>query len=181
MSLPEIVFVALSLSLDAAIVAVSAGATGRATPGKALLIALVFGGFQALMPLLGWGAGSLAKDYLLAYGRVIGFALIFLVGAKMLKEGLSPDEGGEKKDLLAFWTLLMLGIATSIDALVIGVAFTVLPTPVPLAVSVIGVITFVMALLGVFLGKSVERFAGGKAELLGGAVLILLAFKTLLS
>ena len=84
MSLPEIVFVALSLSLDAAIVAVSAGATGRATPGKALLIVLVFGGFQALMPLLGWGAGSLAKDYLLAYGRVIGFALIFLVGAKML-------------------------------------------------------------------------------------------------
>jgi putative Mn2+ efflux pump MntP len=180
MSPIEITLIALSLSLDVAVVSIGAGALNRITFGRALLIALIFAIFHAVMPIIGWLAGYWFRGYLLEYGNVIGFVLILLVGLRMLKGALTAENTETEKNILNTRVLLVLAFATSIDALVIGISFNFLPIPVALAIMTIGVITFFMSLAGAYIGKQTKHLVGTKVELLGALALILLAFKVLL-
>lgn len=180
MSPVEITLIALSLSLDVAVVSIGAGALNRLTFARALLIAAIFAIFHTMMPLVGWLAGSWFSVYLAAYGNIIGFVLILLVGLRMLKGALTAENTETEKNILNTKVLLVLAVATSIDALVIGVSFNFLPVPVTLAVVTIGVVTFLMSLAGTLIGKQTHHLVGTKVELLGALALILLAFKVLL-
>jgi putative Mn2+ efflux pump MntP len=180
MSPVEITLIALSLSLDVAVVSIGAGALNKLTIGRALLIAFIFGVFHTVMPLLGWVAGYWFRGYLVEYGNIIGFILILLVGLHMLKGALSSEDTETEKNILNTKILLVLAVATSIDALVIGISFNFLPIPVALAVITIGIITFLMSLAGTFIGKQTHHLVGMKVELLGALALIALAFKVLL-
>ena len=181
MSPLELTLVAISLALDATVVAISAGALNTIRLRMALLIAFTFGLFQAAMPLLGYTGGIWFREYLLAYGHVIGFVLILLVGLNMLKEALGPESLEEEKNILHLKTLLVLAVATSIDAFVVGITFNFIPVSIPLALLLIGIVTFALSLAGVYLGKSSKHFIGAKIEIIGAVILILLAFKTLFS
>lgn len=180
MSLPEILLLALSLSLDAAVVAVGAGVLARVRIGQALLIAGLFGLFQGLMPLLGLLLGLGFREYLLAYGNIVGFVLLLLVGGKMLFEAFEKEDTKSERDILQLPTLLLLATATSIDAFVVGITFTFIPIDVPVAAALIGLVTFLMALLGIYLGRKSRHLLGTRIELVGAFVLIVLAFKVLL-
>lgn len=180
MSLPEILLLALSLSLDAAVVAVGAGALARVKLSAALRIAGLFGLFQGLMPVLGLLLGLGFRDYLLAYGNVIGFVLLLLVGGKMLFEAFEKEDTKSERDILQLSTLLVLAVATSIDAFVVGITFTFIPVDVPVAVTLIGLVTFLMALVGIYLGRRSRHLLGTRIELVGALVIVALAFKVLL-
>lgn len=179
MSLPELLLLALSLSLDAAVVAVGAGALARVRFGSALRIAGLFGLFQGLMPLLGLVLGLGFREYLLAYGNVVGFVLLLLVGGKMLFEAFEKEDTKSERNIMRFSTLLVLAVATSIDAFVVGITFTFIPVNVPVALALIGAVTFLMALIGVYLGRRSRHLLGTRIELVGAAVIIMLAFKVL--
>lgn len=180
MSLPEILLLALSLSLDAAVVAVGAGALARVRLSAVLRIAGLFGLFQGVMPVLGLLLGLGFRDYLLAYGNIVGFVLLLLVGGKMLFEAFEKEDTKSERDILRLPTLLILALATSIDAFVVGITFTFVPVDVPVAVALIGLVTFFMALIGIYLGRRSHHLLGTKIELVGAFVIILLAFKILL-
>jgi len=179
MSFFEILLIAVSLALDAAIVAVGAGALARIKTGTALKIAIVFGVFQAAMPVLGLLLGLGFREYLLAYGHIIGFVLLVLVGGKMLLEAFEEEDTEHEKDITRWPTLVFLAVATSIDAFVIGITFNFIPINIPLAISAIGIVTFLMALAGVYVGKKGKHLLGNRIELVGALVLIALAFKIL--
>lgn len=179
MSFPELLLLALSLSLDAAVVAVGAGALVRVRLGDALRIAGLFGLFQGLMPVLGLLLGLGFRDYLLAYGNIIGFVLLLLVGGKMLFEAFEKEDIKSERDIMRLPTLLILAVATSIDAFVVGITFTFIPVNVPAAIALIGFVTFFMALVGIYLGRRSRHLLGTKIELVGAVVIILLAFKVL--
>lgn len=180
MSLAEILLLAVSLSLDAAIVAVGAGALARVRFGTALTIAGLFGLFQGLMPLLGLLLGLGFREYLLAYGHIVGFVLLLLVGGKMLFEAFEKEDTKSERNITRLPTLLVLAIATSVDAFVVGITFTFISVDVPIATFLIGLVTFLLALLGVYLGRRSHHLLGTRIELVGAFVLILLAFKVLL-
>ncbi|MDB5265284.1 MAG: hypothetical protein JWN64_855 [Parcubacteria group bacterium] len=179
MSLIELFLIALSLSLDAAAVAISAGAF-QASFKRALKVALFFGIFQGVMPLLGWAAGLAFKDYVSEYGHIIGFVLLLGVGVKMLFEALKKEDDSENKDIVSTGTLTILAIATSIDALVVGITFNFVPVSIPVATILIGVVTFAMSLIGFYLGAKSKDILGSKIEIVGAVILVLLAFKILL-
>lgn len=182
MSVPELVLIALSLSLDAVAVSVTIGAVKGCTLRSVALAAAFFGISQGAMPVLGWLTGFGFRAVAESYGPAVGFVLLLLVGGKMLYEAFKDEDAdAEPKDILRMRTLTALALATSIDALVVGITFNFVPVSVPLAVFVIGGITAVMAALGVLLGARSAGFFGNRMEALGGAIIILLAFKTLLS
>jgi putative Mn2+ efflux pump MntP len=177
MSLIELIVIALSLSVDVAVVSVGAGALNRVSVKRALVIAFVLGAAHGLMPLVGWGLGYWFRDYLLDYGRVIGFVLILFVGLKMLKDALTG--GPEQSAELTTKALLILAFATGIDALVIGFTFNFLTVPVPLAALLIGGIAFAVSLVSTMIGGKGRHLIGRKVEVVGALALILLAFKVL--
>lgn len=179
MLFPEILLIAVSLALDAAIVAVGAGALARLSPGQALRIALVFGLAHVLMPLLGFFLGYGVRDYILEYGHIAGGALLLLVGMQMVRESLKEEDTESEKDIARADTLLLLALATSIDVFVVGITFSFIDVNVPLAIGTISVTAFSLALLGTYLGKKGRHLIGNNVELVGALVLILLGLKTL--
>ena len=178
MSLLEILLIAVSLALDAVVVSVGAGAIKGITRSNALRIALCFGAFQAFMPLLGFFLGLSFREYVSAYGNIVGFVLLLLVGLKMLWETFEQDKD-EEKNILQTRILLLMAVATSIDALVVGITFNFVVVNVPLAVAIIGIVTFALSYLGVLAGKKSRNLLGAKIEAIGAIVLIGLAFKIL--
>lgn len=176
----ELVLVATSLALDAAIVAVGAGAMGTLRARTALTIALLFGAFQAFMPLLGYLLGLGFSDYVSSYGPVIGFVLLMLVGLKMAYESFQEEDEARERDIAHAGTLLALALATSIDAFAVGVSFPFIELDIALALATIGLVTFALALAGAYAGGKGRHLLGNRIELVGAAVLVLLAFKVLL-
>ncbi len=182
MSITEIFLTGFSLSLDAVAIALAAGALHRITPSQALKIALFFGAFQALMPLLGWAVGLGFKHIADAYGHVIGFLLLFGVGVNMLHETFTKETQEDienEKHLAETKILTVMAVATSIDALVVGITFNFVAVNIPMAVGIIGAVTFVLSLVAVYAGGSVKQGAGKKMEIFGGLILIALACKIL--
>lgn len=185
MTLLEILLIGIGLSMDAFAVAIC---KGLAMPDKvdrkgALLIALYFGVFQAVMPALGWLLGSQFARYVTQMAPWIAFALLAWIGGSMIRESLSKEEKEEAEmGAVSHKELLVLAVATSIDALAVGVMFSMLELAVSIgaAVALIGCTTFVISLGGVYVGNVFGARYKGKAEFVGGAILILIGVKILL-
>lgn len=180
MGIIDLVITAVALSMDAFAVAIGKGlATRQVRIKHSLLVGAYFGGFQALMPLLGYLLASSFQSYICAYDHWIAFGLLFLIGANMVKEAFSSEED-ELDDSFAVRAMLPLAIATSIDALASGVTFAVTGADIFAAIAMIGVITFAFSAAGVKLGNIFGAKYRSKAELLGGIVLILMGAKILI-
>ena len=196
MSLLELFFIAVGLSMDAFAVSLCKGLVmDRLRTGDGLLVALFFGGFQALMPIAGYYLASNFAGYIEAYDHWVAFLLLLFIGGKMLwdvyKESHSPQEDTAAEDAAAedaavyqpvpLGELIVLAVATSIDALAVGVAFAVLPSVhIFSAAGFIGCTTFVLSFIGVVLGFKTGKLLEEKAQILGGLILIAIGVKILL-
>ncbi|OGP12749.1 MAG: manganese efflux pump MntP [Deltaproteobacteria bacterium GWA2_50_8] len=180
MNIITIIIIAIGLSMDAFAVSISEGFAIKRPPVKsALLLALFLGFFQAMMPIMGWLAGVSLKNYITSIDHWVAFTLLFLIGLKMLYEGFYGPSAKKKDVSLRLSTLLVLAIATSIDALAIGITFSFLNISILSPILVIGAVTFIISLVGFFLGKKFGRFLGNKAKILGGILLIIIGTKIL--
>ncbi|PIU17621.1 MAG: hypothetical protein COT18_13035 [Elusimicrobia bacterium CG08_land_8_20_14_0_20_59_10] len=180
----ELAFIALGLSFDAFAVSIASGATmKRLHLPNALKMAFFFGAFQAFMPVLGWLAGRGLKDLISGVDHWIAFGLLLFVGGKMIYESfeLKKEEECESKKTCPFNTgaLTVLAVATSIDALAVGLTFSLLSVSILVPVLLIGLVTFLMSAAGVKIGSAGGHFFESKMELAGGAVLILIGLKIL--
>lgn len=180
MSLPELFLIAVGLSMDAFAVSVCKGLSMQKMNEKnAVIIGLYFGGFQAFMPFLGYMLGSRFQNVITAYDHWIAFILLAVIGGNMIKEALSKEE--EKLDpSVAFPDMLVLAVATSIDALAVGVTFAFLKVRIAAAVSFIGVTTFILSIVGVKVGTIFGMKYKSKAELAGGLILVFMGLKILI-
>lgn len=180
MSLLTLFITAVGLSMDAFAVSICKGlAMKKIDLKKALIIGLWFGGFQALMPAVGYLLGSGFEQYVTAIDHWIAFILLSLIGANMIKESLSKDED-EANDSVDAKTMFLLAVATSIDALAVGVTYAFLKVSIVPAVSFIGIITFILSLVGVKVGNIFGIKYKSKAEFAGGVILILMGVKILI-
>lgn len=179
MSLFELFLIAVGLSMDAFAVAICKGLSMRTmNPRHALIIGLYFGGFQALMPFIGYLLGVRFQSAITAYDHWIAFFLLAFIGGNMVKDALSPEE--ESCDAsVAFQDMVVLAVATSIDALAAGVTFAFLQVRIVPAVSFIGIITFLLSVAGVKVGNVFGTRYKSRAELAGGLILIAMGLKIL--
>ncbi len=181
MNLITIIGIAVGLSMDAFAVSVANGCIIKGLKIKnALLIAFSFGFFQFLMPVFGWAAGNTFKSYIQNFDHWIVFGLLGLIGGKMIYESLKANRNCKSKNCLHLPTLLLLSIATSIDALAAGVSFSLVNVNIILPVVMIGVITFILCLIGIYIGNNIGNFIEDKLELAGGIILILIGVKVLI-
>ncbi len=146
---------------------------------NALKIAIFFGSFQAFMPLVGWLAGLSLRDFISGIDHWIAFGLLSLIGCKMIYESIKIESRGEKVDPLNVYVLLMLSLATSIDALAVGVSLAFLKISIVTPIIVIGIVTFLLSFLGVFVGNKSGHFFENKIEIIGGLILIGIGIKIL--
>ena len=180
MSFPELLILAVGLAMDAFAVAVCKGLSLRTLKlQQALLVGVWFGLFQALMPALGWLLGSAFSGLVQSVDHWVAFVLLSIIGGNMIREGL---QGGDENcdPSLSFGVMLLLAVATSIDALAVGITFPFLNVSILLAVALIGVVTFTISAVGVKMGNLFGARYKSKAEFFGGAVLILIGLKILL-
>ena len=145
-----------------------------------MVVGAWFGGFQALMPFIGWLLGGTFSKYIVAIDHWIAFGLLLLIGGSMIKESREEDDDDKNGASLAFKAMLTLAVATSIDALAVGVTFAFLSVKIVPAVCFIGVVTFALSIVGVKVGNVFGVRYKAKAEFAGGAILILLGLKILL-
>jgi len=165
--------IAVGLAMDAFAVSISGGATVREDRFRwALVIGALFGGFQAGMPVLGWFGGMSLAFFIGVYGRYIAFLLLALIGGRMIAGAVRGDSETTQLAAASLVTLLLLAVATSIDALAVGVTFAVLNTPIFLPAIVIGIVTFAFSAVGVLMGSAFGRILGQKMEIFGGVILI---------
>lgn len=177
----EVFFLAIALSMDAFAVSIGLGAKHKKEPKKmALMAAVYFGLFQAIMPFFGYWAGKGILGWVAAYAPWVAFFLLLLIGLKMIYESFNTGIEDELKNI-THQVMLVLAIATSIDAMAAGFALNLLNVNVLFSCLVIGVITFCFSYLGVFVGEKSGTKLENKAELFGGIVLILIGLKILLS
>jgi putative Mn2+ efflux pump MntP len=176
----SILLLAVGLSMDAMAVAAARGlAVRHLLPRHAVLVALFFGGFQALMPALGWLIGSTVGSTIAAWDHWIVFALLAGIGGKMIHEGLSHDEAtADEGDPFALRVLLLLAIATSIDALAAGVTLPLMHAPLLLSIVTIGVTAAILSAIGLVAGRHFGARVGPRLDIVGGLVLIGLGVKT---
>ena len=183
MGIVELLLTAIALSMDAFAVSVCKGlGMRRMRYDQALVISLYFGVFQALMPLIGWLLGTSFSRYIQAFDHWIAFVLLTFLGGKMLWDVFHEKEDGEQESAerrLDHRELFMLAIATSIDALAVGIAFACLEVNIWRSISIIGVTTLVISFAGVWIGNRFGNRFQKKAEIAGGLVLILIGVKIL--
>lgn len=180
MGLIELFLIAVGLSMDAFAVSVCKGlAMPKCTFKKAAIVGLWFGGFQALMPAIGYILGAQFQEAIASIDHWIAFVLLALIGGNMIHEALDNDE--EEADAsLDVKTMFLIAVATSIDALAIGITFAFLKVNIIPAVCFIGIVTFIISFAGVKIGNVFGARYKNKAEIVGGIILILLGLKILL-
>ncbi len=175
------ILIAIGLAMDAFAVSISGGAGMREGGHRWPLIAgALFGGFQAGMPVLGWLGGTAVAGVIGFYGPGVAFLLLVLIGGKMILEAVRGDGENAQFANLSAATILLLAVATSIDALAVGVSFAMLDTPILLPAAIIGIVTFAFSAAGVVLGRSIGRIAGRNAGVIGGVILIGIGLQILL-
>ena len=180
MGILDLVITAIALSMDAFAVAISKGLSTKWVNLKhGLIVGAYFGGFQALMPLIGFFLANSFASYICSFDHWIAFTLLALIGGNMVREALSKEEE-EMDDSFAFRAMLPLAVATSIDALATGVTFSVTNTNIWIAIALIGVITFAFSAVGVKIGNIFGAKYRSKAEFVGGIVLVLMGTKILI-
>lgn len=182
MGLVELFIIAVGLSMDAFAVSICKGLSlGKIKPKHMCIAGLWFGGFQALMPAIGYFLGSFFADMVTKYAHWVAFILLAFIGGNMIKESFEKDECENCGDAaMDVKTMFLLAIATSIDAMAVGVSFAFLKVEIVPAVTFIGIITFVCSGVGVKIGSIFGSKYKSKAELAGGIVLIIMGLKTLL-
>ena len=179
MSFFELFVIGIGLSMDAFAVSVCKGLSVGKIKGKHMLLAgLWFGGFQALMPLIGYFLGSAFEKYVVSIDHWVAFILLSIIGGNMIKESRENNE--EQNDSFAFLTMLLLAIATSIDALAVGITFAFLQVNIWIAIMIIGCTTFLCSIIGIKVGSVFGTKYKSKAELFGGAVLVIMGLKILI-
>lgn len=179
MSIWDLFILAVGLSMDAFAVSVCKGLSlGKIKPKHMCIAGAWFGGFQALMPLIGYFLGSFFAEMIEKYDHWVAFVLLAIIGGNMIKESFGKDEKVDSS--MDVKSMLLLAIATSIDALAVGVTFAFLQVQIVPAVSFIGVITFIFSAVGVKIGSLFGTKYKSKAELFGGIVLVLIGIKILL-
>lgn len=181
MGLMELFLIAVGLSMDAFAVAVCKGlGMKKLDLRRAGLVALFFGGFQGLMPLTGWILGSQFEQYIVSIDHWIAFLLLGYIGGKMIWDAFHDDGECECCDNFSIKELFIMAVATSIDALAVGITFAFLRVDIGPAVAFIGSITFILSFLGVFIGFKFGSKFKSKATLAGGVILCLIGAKILL-
>ncbi|HOW28588.1 MAG TPA: manganese efflux pump MntP family protein [Elusimicrobiota bacterium] len=181
MDLLTTLLIAIGLSMDAFAVAVASGiALNNLKTKDALTIATSFGLFQAVMPVLGWWTGLSLRQFISGIDHWIAFGLLSAIGVKMIYEATRLDDDEKPMSSLRFRVLLLLAIATSIDALAVGLSFAFLHVPIIAPSLIIGAVTFVLSFAGVYLGRRVGHLFENKIEILGGLILIGIGLKILL-
>ncbi len=178
MELIAILIIAVGLAMDTFAVSIVSGATYRQLKIKyALRMAVFFGGFQAVMPLIGSLAGLVARELIAGYDHWVAFGLLSAVGCRMIYESFKIKTAKGNFDPSNILVLLALSVATSIDALAIGVTLSLLKISIITAVVIIGAVTFILSCAGVFIGKKFGHFFENKIEIIGGIILIALGVK----
>ena len=182
MDIYSIILVSVGLAMDAFSVSVTEGIVLKKPRLIDIMkIALFFGGFQFIMPCIGYLLGSAFAEYITAFDHIIAFVLLGFIGGKMIYEAVTEkDEDSEIKNPLSLKTLGILAIATSIDALAVGVTFATINVPVLFASLIIGIVTYIISAIGVCIGAKCGNLLGNKAEILGGIVLIGIGTKILI-
>jgi len=181
MELLTIFFIGIGLAMDAFAVSLTTGLTRCRLPARDVMkMALFFGGFQAAMPVLGWLLGRSMHEFIDNVDHWVAFILLSFIGGKMIYESFQTEICEEREETLKNSVLLYLALATSIDAMAVGVSFAFLGVSIIIPVVIIGVITFILSVLGVQLGKKCGHLFEKKVEVLGGVILIVIGLKILL-
>jgi putative Mn2+ efflux pump MntP len=181
MNFIELLILAVGLSMDTFAVGICAGLTmPKVTSKKALIVGLYFGGFQAAMPLIGYLGATLFADRVMDYSHPIAFGLLGFIGCKMIIGSFKKEKNSDNEISLKPVVMLPLAVATSIDALAVGVSFTFLQVNIIPAVIIIGVITLIISMIGVKIGNVFGMKFKSKAEFFGGFILITIGTRLLL-
>ena len=181
MSILDLLLIGVALSMDAFAVSICKGlAMRRLRPGRAAIVGAYFGGFQALMPLIGYFLGVRFESYITTVDHWIAFVLLLFLGAKMIWETLRGGEDDGCDDSVSFRSMILLASATSIDALAVGITFAFLSVNIWLAIAIIGVTTFLFCFGGVGIGAAFGTRFKRPAEITGGVILVLLGAKILI-
>jgi manganese efflux pump family protein len=181
MGILDIILIGIGLAMDCFAVSICYGFLSKKLRWKLVLrMALFFGGFQALMPVVGWLLGLTMKDFISQIDHWIAFGLLGFIGLKMIVEAIRKKEGAPCIQFDRIMVLLGLALATSIDALIVGLSFAFLHTKIILATTIIGFTSFVFTLAGIYLGKRYGAVLGKRAEIAGGIVLIGIGIKILI-
>jgi len=180
MDIITIIAIAVGLAMDAFAVSITSGITiKRLKINHALRIAASFGAFQAFMPVIGWLAGLGLISFISGIDHWIAFGLLVFIGCKMIYESIKIESREDKSNPLNFYVLLMLSVATSIDALAVGLSFAFLKISIATPIIIIGTVTFLLSFLGVFAGNKFGHLFENKIEIAGGIVLIGIGLKIL--
>lgn len=180
MDVLSILLIALGLAMDAFAVAISSGYMIKHIKAKnALTIAIFFGLFQAIMPIIGWLSGMTLRNFIAGFDHWIAFGLLCIIGGKMIYESFKLATTENKIDPLNIYVLFILSIATSIDALAVGLSLSFLKVAIALPAIIIGIVTFILSFLGVYIGNKVGHFFEKKIEVIGGLILIGIGIKIL--
>ncbi len=179
MGIPEIILIAIGLSMDAAAVSMSNAMVymGEAR-GKKIATVVAFGGFQALMPVLGYYAGGLFGEFMDRYSGYIVLAILCGLGIKMIVEGLRKHEQNAPPKL-SYGVILTQAVVTSVDAFAVGVGFAAVGANIALASPIIGTVTLIISACSLLMGRKVGGLMGKRAEMLGGIILIVIGVKEL--
>lgn len=182
----ELLLMGVGLAMDAFAVSICKGLSMRKVNKKqAVVIGLFFGGFQALMPFIGWMLGRQFERYITSIDHWVAFVLLAFIGGKMMLEALKPEDENDAVEVLDqpldLKEMFILAVATSIDALAVGITFAFLDYPIVEAMSVIGITTFCISIGGVYVGNFFGNKYKNKAEFAGGLILVILGLRILLS
>lgn len=181
MNVIDIIMIGIGLSMDAATVSFTNAMAYRLTKLKKMMMPVFFGVFQGLMPLLGYFTGDVFSKWISRYSSVVIFIIFGFLGIQMLREGFSKSSDEEQGTTdFTYKILLFQAVATSIDAFAVGIAFCAMELSVIWASAIICITTFVCSLAAILIGRKFGNFLGKKAEILGGVILLLLAFKSLI-
>lgn len=181
MNFPSILIIAVGLGLDAFSVAIGVGAVSRnVLLGSALRLSFFFGMFQTLMPIAGYFAGMTVAEVIADYDHWIAFGLLAYVGGRMIMESFHQEKRDYKTDPTRGWTLIVLSVATSIDALAVGLSFAFLKIPILYPSIIIGLVAFAMTMIGITFGEKMGKVVGKRIEGVGGVILVGIGFKILI-
>lgn len=176
-----LILISISLAMDAFAVSLASGFSHpKFTFPKALRMAVFFGGFQAGMPLIGWYGGTHIQKLIAPLDHWVAFILLAFIGGHMIFNALTDYDQSPKLDPFNLKILTGLAIATSIDALVVGISLALIKTPILMTVTMIGVVTFSLSIVGIYLGRKSGHLFGAKFEIFGGLILIGLGLKILI-
>lgn len=177
--------IAIALAMDAFAVSISYGCKAHImTPGNTIKIALFFGLFQAFMPVIGWFAGSAFTSIINSFSHWVAFVILLYIGIKMIHEGLKSDQNSQtscaNEFKLNYKKLFLLSVATSIDALAVGLSLALIDYPIAVPAIIIGIVTFIFSYIGVKMGCTLNGLFGKKVEIFGGIILILIGIKVVI-